>query len=327
MSRNNRIYNILIALGIVLIVNVKVANATTITFDDMSNLSSFILNDRTAVVHGVTDDDNGPTINTVLNGDGEKVLRLTDSLGFISGTAFLENTISLTNNRSFSTAFKFQITNPVGAVDSDGVTGADGLALVLQGVGNNVGGVGGGMGYQGLSPSLAVEFDTWDNDISFPGFDDPNGNHVGINLNGNIISEITTADVPGSNLPAHMNNGDNWYSCIDYDGSQNLLEVRLITLTTPEQIIIRPTAALLSYSIDLESILPSDLFIGFASGTGSGRNTHDIKSWEFIDTFEPIDSEVTVPEPTTVALLGIGLAGLGAGYLRRSRKQRIKKSQ
>jgi len=60
MSRNNRIYNILIALGIVLIVNVKVANATTITFDDMSNLSSFILNDRTAVVHGVTDDDNGP---------------------------------------------------------------------------------------------------------------------------------------------------------------------------------------------------------------------------------------------------------------------------
>ncbi len=320
MSRTNKIYNILIALGIVLIVNVKIVNATTLTFSDFSDLSSFILNDRTAIVHGVVDDANGPVNNTVLN-NGEKVLRLTDSLGFISGTAFVENTISLANNRSFSTAFKFQIINPIGAVDSDGVTGADGLALVLQAVGSNVGGVGGGMGYQGLTPSLAVEFDTWHNDISFPGFDDPNGNHVGINLNGNIISEIT-ADVTGL---GHMNNGDNWYSWVDYDGSENLLEVRLLT-TNIESLAIRPTDALLSYSVDLESFLPSDLFVGFASGTGSGRNTHDIKSWEFIDTFEPIGGEV-IPEPATVVLLGLGLAGLGAGYLRRSRKQKIKKNQ
>ncbi|MGR3175617.1 MAG: PEP-CTERM sorting domain-containing protein [Candidatus Scalindua sp.] len=30
----------------------------------------------------------------------------------------------------------------------------------------------------------------------------------------------------------------------------------------------------------------------------------------------------TVPEPTTIALLGIGLAGLAGGYLRRRSKQK-----
>jgi hypothetical protein len=39
----------------------------------------------------------------------------------------------------------------------------------------------------------------------------------------------------------------------------------------------------------------------------------------FTGTMEPIVSEVTVPEPGTIALLGIGLAGLGWGRRRRAR--------
>lgn len=48
-------------------------------------------------------------------------------------------------------------------------SGADGLAFVLQQVSTNVGVVGGGIGYEGLRPSLAVEFDTYQNgDYSDP---------------------------------------------------------------------------------------------------------------------------------------------------------------
>jgi hypothetical protein len=43
-------------------------------------------------------------------------------------------------------------------------TGADGCAFVLKDTNTTLtGGVGGGIGYGSLSPSVAIEFDTWDN--------------------------------------------------------------------------------------------------------------------------------------------------------------------
>ncbi|NDC77976.1 MAG: PKD domain-containing protein, partial [Chitinophagia bacterium] len=57
-------------------------------------------------------------------------------------------------------------------------TGADGVAFVLQPLSNNFGGSGGGLGYSGLSPSLAVEMDTWQN------FNDPVFDHIALMSNG-----------------------------------------------------------------------------------------------------------------------------------------------
>ena len=60
--------------------------------------------------------------------------------------------------------------------------GADGLALVFQGKDNHTVGDGGGMGYQGISPSFAVEIDTYQN---LDAFGDPAEDHVGISIDGN----------------------------------------------------------------------------------------------------------------------------------------------
>lgn len=59
--------------------------------------------------------------------------------------------------------------------------GADGIAFVLQPLSTNQGSSGGGLGYAGINPSLAVEFDTYTN--TEPTSDD----HISIMLNGNTV--------------------------------------------------------------------------------------------------------------------------------------------
>jgi hypothetical protein len=67
--------------------------------------------------------------------------------------------------------------------------------------------------------------------------------------------------------------------------------------------------------VDLVTVLGvTDAFVGFTSGTGAAGADHDILSWEFRSTFNPIDA----PEPGVLGLLVLGLVGLVA----RRRNQR-----
>jgi hypothetical protein len=255
------------------------ASATTILFGDFSDLSQFQQNGATAaIVDPVTDDSN------------RRVLRLTNGLAQ-SGSAFLTNPVSLANQASFSTFFTFNINHPQGISDGDG-QGADGFVFVVQTVSNTAGGAGGGIGYTGISHSVGIEFDTYDNGA---GLNDPNGNHIGIDLGGSFNG-------PTQTIATRMNNSADWFAWVDYDGANNLIEVRLA------QTNVRPAGATLSRTADLVSELgQTDAFIGFTSGTGSGGGFHDIVNWEFRDNFAPINP--SVPEPGSLALLGLGLAG------------------
>jgi hypothetical protein len=214
-----------------------------------------------------------PNTNFTFNGsarlisgaDGLPVVRLTDNYSQ-SGSAFLPNAVDLSNDGSFNTEFQFQITNPEFFGDYDG-PGADGLVFVIQTNPDNVGLGGGGLGYQEINNSLGIEFDTY-----FNGDVDNDGNHVGINLNGSINSVIAQT------VPNRLNNGNIWTSWIDYDGTNDLLEVRL---SETDQ---RPDTALLSYTLDLPSVLgTTNAYVGFTSGTGAGTGNHDIVDWNFND--------------------------------------------
>ena len=228
---------------------------STIAYPDFTDLSAWTLN-------GVT----GTLGNPVVSG-GRPVLRLTNGLGQ-SGTAFLSNTVSLAGDASFSVSFSFAIPNPIGSGDGDGI-GADGLAFVMQTVSNNAGGSGGGIGYQGISPSVVVEFDTYNNGA----WDSNNGNHAGINLNGDVAS-IALAPVS-----PRFNDGAIWHAWVDFDGPSRLLEVRV------SQSPLRPPAPLLQEVVDVTGILGgTSAFLGFTSGTGSAGGFHDVLSFFFANT-------------------------------------------
>ncbi|HWI51269.1 MAG TPA: L-type lectin family protein [Symbiobacteriaceae bacterium] len=240
-----------------------VAASTTVTFSDFSDLSSMVLSGSTAAV-----------ANPVSFG-GQNVLRLSNALSQAGG-AFLADPIPLIDSggfhASFSTAFQFQITHPMGCGEFD-AQGADGLVFVVQTASNQYGGAGGGLGYDGIDKSIGIEFDTWYN-----GGVDPNGNHVGIDQNGSVASLAT------ANVSPAMNNGQVWYAWIDYDGNTQNLEVRL------SQNSARPAAPLLARNMDLPAILEQpDAYVGFTAGTGCGGNDHDIRSWTFTNTYNPID--------------------------------------
>lgn len=266
--------------------------ATALSFSDFSSVVGLQLNGNSAQVGNV--------------------LRLTPSLAGQSGSVFSVTPVTLSSEVSFSTFFSFRISAPGGIGDSDG-QGADGLVFVVQTNANNVGGAGGGIGYQGLGKSVGIEFDTYDNGS---GLGDPNGNHVAIDTNGNLGAPLAVTALPTT--PANLlNNGSIYYAWVDYNGPTDLLEVRLSSTTG------RPAAALVSATVDLTTVLGStNAFVGFTSGTGSGYNNHDILSWEFRDNFAPVTQPPTqgVPDSgSTAVFLGLGLSALALVRRLRSR--------
>jgi len=68
-----------------------------------------------------------------------------------------------------------------------------------------------------------------------------------------------------------------------------------------------PAPAVISaFPINLSTLLGANAaYVGFTGGTGAGYENEDILNWRFANT-----TQLAVPEPATLAVLGLGLAGL-----------------
>lgn len=196
------------------------------------------------------------------------------------GTAFYKQRVSLANERSFSAYFVMAFPNPGGKAPG----GADGLVFTLQTQSNTAGSPGGGLGYEGITPSVGIEFDTWKNQ------GDPDDNHVGLNVGGSVNS-VQTASPPSS---LGSNTTHVW---VDYNGATDRLEVRMHRSED------RDAATLvLATTRDLTADVGQDVFIGFTAATGDAFENHDILALYFANDYLPIDTRRNIYQHAPSAL-------------------------
>ena len=201
------------------------------------------------------------------------VLRLTPAVAAQNGSAFGTATVSAAQ---FYSSFAFRLSEPGGtAPDSNGKVGADGFTFAIQRVSASLGSRGGGLGIEQVSPSVAIEFDTYRN----ADYKDPSSNHIGIDIDG-VVTSIATVDVAEP-----FNDGNLWYAWIDCDASTITVSV--------SQDGIRPEVPQLSYPINVEKTIGDKFaYVGFTAATGGGFQNHDILSWVYLDYFVAADAGV-----------------------------------
>ena len=176
---------------------------------------------------------------------------LTDDQFNQSGSVWNINKIDLT--QSFN--YKFNVN--LGCRDGDG---ADGIVFVLQPISTSIGSTGGGLGYQGIMPSIGVAIDTWQNTND----NDPSYDHLSIHRNGDL-NHGSVNNLAGPVAASNNNIEDcQWHVLrITWDAGSKKLSASVDEKDS------------VSVTIDLvASVFNNDpkVFWGFTGSTGGSRN-------------------------------------------------------
>ena len=125
------------------------------------------------------------------NSSNQNCITLTPNESFKAGGFWSTTPLDLSQSFEIATTISF-------GCDTDPDTGGDGIAFVIQNQSNDAGinAFGGGtLGYAGITPSLAIQMDTYrENPIDFPFVNDPGGgifnlpyyDHMALMLNGQV---------------------------------------------------------------------------------------------------------------------------------------------
>ncbi len=219
-----------------------------------------------------------------LNGDaidiGAGCYQLTESLPSEAGSVWRLEQINLTQD------FRVEVGMNLGCQDANG---ADGMVFAFQPLSSSVGTLGGGMGILGIEPSLAVEFDTYQNGI----YNDPFYDHIAILRDGNIDHD-DNLDGPVTILNGENNAEDcSFHSVIiDWQASTQTLEVYV------------DCDLRVSYSGDvIDDIFDGDpmVYWGLTSATGALFNAHQF-CFEAITESPLEDATICAGDSYSVAL-------------------------
>ena len=229
-------------------------------------------------------DINGTATNNNITGPNGLVdcncFRLTSSSNQQVGSVWNKNKIDL--NQDLHIEFDIYLGSNNG--------GADGMVFGLQKISTSIGNSGGGMGMQGVNPSLGVYLDTYQNVHFSENHNDPASDHIAIQKNGDL-NHATSNNLAGPVSLANLENNQWRRFIIDWNATSKEFKVYLTDLVNP----------VVSYTGDIvNTIFSGDSFVywGFTASTGSLHNMHkfctvtDLESPHFISC--PNDNTVNV---------------------------------
>ncbi len=196
---------------------------------------------------------------------GNSTYKLTSAVNGQFGGVWYQNKLNLSSD------FELDFDIYLGNKDF----GADGMAFVLQPLSTNQGSSGGGLGYLGINPSLAVEFDTYRNTS------DPYQDHVALTKNGDT-NHSTSNNLSGPHVVSNLENGAYHNVKISWKKDTNSFKV------------VFQGNTIINYTGDIINTIfsgNSGVFWGFTAATGGLNNEHRVK----INTVDFIE-EVTVSE-------------------------------
>lgn len=205
----------------------------------------------------------------VINDD---TVRLTEAVGNQSGFVWSQNLVN------FEQDFNLEAELYLGTQDA---SGADGIAFVVQPISNDEGTLGGGIGYAGISPSLAIEFDTWWNSGNDPIQDD----HVALIADGEPwVMSAHSAYISYVGVD-NLEDGE-WHPIsIGWDGTDNIFSLSL------------DGDLIFSTVLDIPNLFfdgNPNLYWGFTAATGGANNLQQVRILEFCS----VDSSCNTPSPS-----------------------------
>lgn len=180
---------------------------------------------------------------------------LTQDLVNQSGSVWNKNKIDLTQ------PFDFKFNVYLGCNDSPG---ADGIVFVLQPISTSVGTSGQGLGFEGVSPSIGIAIDTWQN----IDFNDPYYDHIGIYKNGDLNNTAPAPNRLAGPVTA-LAGSDNIEDCqwhtfrITWDATSHLLSAQMDGVDRVQAVV--------DLVKDIFGANPQ-VFWGFSGATGGGTN-------------------------------------------------------
>ena len=184
---------------------------------------------------------------------------LTPELGDMKGMVWFKKRVDLTESFSVTADLNF------GDLNS---SGADGIAFVMQPLSIDQGSSGGGIGYAGITPSVAVEFDTWFNSENTDPF---SNDHAAITYNGDVSAHLNSVDLN------NIEDG-NWHPVkIEWNPNLNTLKVTFdgVVIITHTKDIINEIFGSSPY-----------VYFGFTAATGGSVNNQSVKISESCNVLE-----------------------------------------
>ncbi len=187
------------------------------------------------------------------------------------GSIWNETKIDL--NNSFQVIMELYL----GCKDADG---ADGILFGLQPVSTSIGQSGEGIGFQGVSPSVGIEFDTWQN----TNLGDPAYDHVAISKNG-VLNHGTSNNLAGpvqANASKQNIEDCDWHKLrVNWDAAAKTIEVWF------------DCNKRLTYTGDIVNEIfggNPNVFWGFTSATGGANNLQQVcfSYTTFLDKFDDV---------------------------------------